>query len=137
MDRVFQARIQSGSLLLLAAVTVAAVYFMWCKNGILMAVALLFMVVIIEMMIKTAYTVKTSGVLVIRRGRFSKTVQINLLDIERIERINRFRIFGHSFSRYLLIHVKGRTPVAVVPVNEDGFVACIEKCRNRIVNPEE
>ncbi len=131
MDRVFQARIRISSILLLAAVTVAAVYFMWCKNGILMAVALLFMVVVIEMMVKTAYTVKASGMLVIRRGRFSRTVEINLQDIESIERINRFRVFGRTMSKYLLIHVKGGVSVAVMPVNEEGFVKCIEKCRER------
>lgn len=131
MDRVFQARIRISSILLLAAVTVAAVYFMWCKNGILMAVALLFMVVVIEMMVKTAYTVKASGMLVIRRGRFSRTVEINLRDIESIERINRFRVFGRTMSKYLLIHVKGGVSVAVMPVNEEGFVKCIEKCRER------
>lgn len=131
MDRVFQARIRISSILLLAAVTVAAVYFMWCKNGILMAVALLFMVVVIEMMVKTAYTVKASGMLVIKRGRFSRTVEINLQDIESIERINRFRVFGRTMSKYLLIHVKGGASVAVMPVNEEGFVKCIEKCRER------
>ena len=131
MDRVFQARIRISSILLLAAVTVAAVYFMWCKNGILMAVALLFMVVVIEMMVKTAYTVKASGMLVIKRGRFSRTVEINLQDIESIERINRFRVFGRTMSKYLLIHVKGGVSVAVMPVNEEGFVKCIEKCRER------
>lgn len=131
MDRVFQARIRLSSIFLLAAVTVAAVYFMWCKNGILMAVALLFMVVVIEMMVKTAYTVKASGMLVIKRGRFSRTVEINLQDIESIERINRFRVFGRTMSKYLLIHVKGGGAVAVMPVNEEGFVKCIEKCRER------
>lgn len=131
MDRVFQARIRISSILLLAAVTVAAVYFMWCKNGILMAVALLFMVVVIEMMVKTAYTVKASGMLVIKRGRFSRTVEINLQDIESIERINRFRVFGRTMSKYLLIHVNGGVSVAVMPVNEEGFVKCIEKCRER------
>lgn len=134
MDRVFQARIRLGSIVLLAAVTAAAVYFMWCKNGILMAVALLFMVVVIEMMVKTAYTVKASGMLVINRGRFSKTVEIDLQDIECIERINRFRVFGCAMSRYLLIHVKGRGAVAVMPVNEEGFVKCIEKCRKRDID---
>ncbi len=129
MDRVFQAKINIGSYILLILLLLVAIYSMWCVNGILLCVSLLLLVAIIERMIHTTYTITSNGKLIISSGRFSHRKEIFLTEIDSIERIKGMRINGRPVSSSLLIICKNGRLLQVKPRNEDDFVKCIQKRR--------
>lgn len=134
MNRLFHAKIQKSSWLLLMVLLVLAVFAMWNKSPILMAIAMLLMVVIIERMIHTTYTIDKSGNLIIHKGRFSKDKIISLKDIQRIDRVNSMRIFGKSISTCLFIVCNEGRQIQVIPRLEDEFVECVRKRRLELDN---
>ncbi len=127
--RLFHARIQVQHWLLLAIVLGVALYSFWYKNGILVAITFLFLVVLIERMIHTTYTL-TDEVLRLHTSRFVKDKTIPLGEIERVERISRLRLFGHDFQSFLLITYGGGKQVAVTPQNEQDFLSAVERKRH-------
>lgn len=134
MNRQFQAKISIGSYVLLAALLSVAVYFMWqtselvrTMSGIVLAIALLMMVVVIERMIHTTYTITADKRLVIHKGRFCKDMVIPLDAIDRIDRINRLRIAGKPLRTSLVIVTKDQTEHHINPTNEEDFIVCITR----------
>lgn len=129
MNRVFQAKINIGNYILLIILLLVAIHSMWCVNGILLCLSLLLLVVIIERMIHTTYTITTDGMLIINNGRFSRRKEVPLSDINSIERIRGMRIGGKTISTSLLITCKNGKIFQVSPRNEDDFVKCVQKRR--------
>lgn len=129
MNRVFQAKINIGNYILLILLLLVAIHSMWCVNGILLCFSLLLLVVIIERMIHTTYTITTDGMLIINNGRFSRRKEVPLSDINSIERIRGMRIGGKTISTSLLITCKNGKIFQVSPRNEDDFVKCVQKRR--------
>lgn len=129
MNRVFQAKINIGNYILLILLLLVAIHSMWCVNGILLCLSLLLLVVIIERMIHTTYTITTDGILIINNGRFSRRKEVPLSDINSIERIRGMRIGGKTISTSLLITCKNGKIFQVSPRNEDDFVKCVQKRR--------
>lgn len=129
MNRVFQAKINIGNYILLILLLLMAIHSMWCVNGILLCLSLLLLVVIIERMIHTTYTITTDGMLIINNGRFSRRKEVPLSDINSIERIRGMRIGGKTISTSLLITCKNGKIFQVSPRNEDDFVKCVQKRR--------
>lgn len=115
--------------MLLAALLSVAIYFMWqtatlgrAAGGFGLLCILTLMVVIIEKMINTTYTVTAESTLVIHTGRFSKDVVIPLTDIKQIDKTRR---------GYLLVVTTDNIEYAVHPTNEQDFIKCIEKRRSQ------
>lgn len=129
MNRVFQAKINIGNYILLILLLLVAIHSMWYVNGILLCLSLLLLVVIIERMIHTTYTITTDGILIINNGRFSRRKEVPLSDINSIERIRGMRIGGKTISTSLLITCKNGKIFQVSPRNEDDFVKCVQKRR--------
>ena len=137
MNRQFQSKISIGHYVLLAALLSVAIYFVWQTttltrpvSGVLLAVDLLLMVVIIERMIHTTYTVTADKRLIIHKGRFAREVIIPLHDIQRIDRINRLRIGGKPFQTSLVVVLTDKTEHHITPINEEDFITCITKRRS-------
>lgn len=123
--------------MLLAALLSVAVYFIWHTDsftrqfvGALLAADLLVMVIIVERMIHTHYTVTADRFLVIHRGRFAKEVSIALDNIERIDRINRMRFFGKPLRTSLVIVLSNKKEYYINPKNEEDFIKWIAKRRS-------
>ncbi|KAA5376951.1 ABC transporter, partial [Phocaeicola dorei] len=57
MNRIFHARIAMGQYLFLILIGILAVYMLWYKSPFLAAIFMLWLVVIIEKLIHTTYTV--------------------------------------------------------------------------------
>ena len=125
MTRQFHAKIQVHSWLLLAAMLFVAVYAGWTRNGLILALALLMLVLLIERMIRTTYTVSDTE-LTIHTSRFARDRVIPLSSILRVERISSIRLFGRSFSSFLLITYGDNQEVAVIPTNEADFIKKIK-----------
>ena len=123
--------------MLLAALLSVAIYLIWqttllpkAGSGALIAIDLLLMVVVIEKMIHTTYTVTSSNTLIIHAGKFSKDKIIPISDIDRIDRINRIRIGGKALQTSLAIVMKDQKEYFITPVNEEDFIKCIAKHRS-------
>lgn len=72
MNRVFHARITWYHLLFLVLVSVCTVFLVWHKQALGALLFSLVLLVLIECVIHTTYTVTAEGLLVIAKGRFYK-----------------------------------------------------------------
>lgn len=136
MYRQFQAKIPFGNYVLLAALLSVAIYLIWQTTavprqicGIIIAAVLFFMVLIVERMIHTTYTLTGDNKLIIHTGRLNKDSVISIDEIERIDRINRLRIAGKSMQTSIVIVLHDGKEVFVNPKNEEDFIKCIAKRR--------
>lgn len=128
MNRLFHAKIEMGSFVLLAAVLGVTVYIMWVsRNGIAICLMLLLLTVMIERIIHTHYTVTADGKLVIHTGRFSKDKVIELSSIKTIERVSSLNLFGHSFRSNVVIECMDGRIFSVIPKEEEKFVKYVER----------
>lgn len=132
MNRQFQAKASFRHYALLAVLLSVAIYFAWHTesltrqwSGALIAITLLAMVIIVEKIIHSTYTITKQHTLVIHKGRFSKDKIIPLDDIDRIDRINRNRIGGKPMLTYLVIVLKDSTEYYINPKNEEDFIKCV------------
>lgn len=134
MTRLFHAKISLGNYVLLSALLAVALYFVWQATtvsrqvfGIVICVLLLLMVIIVERMINTTYTITADGEILIHEGRFGKDVTVNITDIKKITPKDRINIFGLSIYSYLMIEMNDGQTIKVCPNNEDDFIHKIEK----------
>ncbi len=127
MNRLFHARIQPSAYVLLAILLGMTVYSMWIVNGILIAVMLLLLVVVVERIIHTTYTVTSDNILVIHTGRYSTDKTVPLANIRRMERIESLRLFGKVLRTFVLVECMDGRCFAVIPTDEAGFINCIKK----------
>lgn len=123
--------------MLLAALLSVAIYFIWQTAtmprqgvGIFLAFDLLIMIIVVERMIHTHYIVTADKHLIIHKGRFAKDVSISLDEIDRIDRINRWRIGGKARQTSLTVVTKDQKEYHITPQNEEDFIKCITKRRS-------
>lgn len=128
MNRVFHARIAVGQYLFLVLIGILAVYMLWSKHPLPAALFMLGLVVSIEKLIHTIYTVTSDGKLVLFFGRFSRGKEILLKDIISVERANSMRIGDFAVMRYVLVkYGKHGKYVVLLPVKEVEFIGLLEE----------
>ena len=130
MNRVFHARITCYHLLFLVLVSVCTVYLVWHKQALGALLFSLVLLVLIECVIHTTYTVTAEGLLVIAKGRFYKKRTIPIEEILSIERKRSMTVFNCSVTHFVLIRWGYDKYVALIPVKEKEFIQLI---RERIV----
>ena len=86
MNRIFHARIVWYQYFLLVVLGVNAFGFLWCKNIILATLMMLFLIVVIEQIIHTVYTVTADGLLLLNHGRFIRKKTIPIAEITSIRK---------------------------------------------------
>ena len=111
MNRIFHARIAVGQYLFLVLATIMAILFM------------LLLIIAIERLIHTTYTLTTDGRLLLFYGRFSRSEEILLKDIISVERASSMKIGRFAVMSYVLVKygTKGKCAV-LLPVKEDLFI---------------
>ncbi|MBP1612830.1 MAG: hypothetical protein H6Q13_278 [Bacteroidetes bacterium] len=127
MNRIFHARIiwyQYIYLLLLALVTL---FLIWEKHALPALLFALLMVMLIEKIVHTTYTVTSDGELILYFGRFSKKRKIAIADILSVEKANSMQLGGFSITNYVLIRYGYKKYVAVLPLHEQEFIALLKK----------
>ncbi|WP_290396584.1 ABC transporter, partial [uncultured Bacteroides sp.] len=92
MNRIFHARIAMGQYLFLILIGILTVYMLWSKLSLPAALFMLWLVVIIEKLIHTTYTVTPDGKLMLSFGRFSRSKEILIKDIASVERASSMQI---------------------------------------------
>ncbi len=131
MNRIFHARQPWHTLLLLTILTAATLWAFWVKLILPASITLLLVVVLIERIIHTTYTITTDGQLVVCHGRFSPIRKIALTDIRRIEKV-RSNNFGKWHLADFLVIYYGTAPersISLIPAKELEFVTHIQKMR--------
>lgn len=127
MNRVFPARILPASCLALLLFAYLLVHAFWVKSALLALFCMVVLVLVVERIIHTSYTLTPAGRLVVDRGRFRKQRQIDLADIVQVEQL-KAPLFGALLvSHYVLLHCKGGKTIALTPVREDEFVLLLRE----------
>ncbi len=129
MNRVFQARIAWYQYFLLFVLGANAVGALWVKMALIALLFMLVLVVVIEQIVHTSYTITAEGTLVVCTGRFSKKKIIPLKDIRTIRRGHSMKFGRFSVTSYLLIEYGQGKVVSVMPKKEDEFIEYLKKKR--------
>ena len=127
MNRIFHARIAMGQYLFLILIGILAVYMLWYKSPFLAAIFMFWLVVIIEKLIHTTYTVTADNRLLLFFGRFSRGREILLKDITSVERTSSMRIGRFAVMRYVLVRYGEGKCVALLPVKEEEFIRLLKQ----------
>ena len=123
MNRIFHARIAVGQYLFLVLATIIVIYAMWMQHAVMAILCMLLLIIAIERLIHTTYTLTTDGRLLLFYGRFSRSEEILLKDIISVERASSMKIGRFAVMRYVLVKygTKGKCAV-LLPVKEDLFI---------------
>ena len=129
MNRIFHARIAMGQYLFLILIGSLTVYMLWNKLPLPAALFMLWLVVIIEKLIHTTYTVTPDGKLVLFFGRFSRGKEILLKDITSVERASSMQVGRFALMRYVLVKYGGGKCAVLLPVKEEEFIRLLQERR--------
>ena len=127
MNRIFHARIAWYQYFLLVVLTVNAVGALWCKYILPAVLLILMLIVVIEQIIHTVYTVTPDGILEISTGRFIRKKVIPISEITAIRKCHSMKFGRFSVTEYVLIEYGKGKFVSVMPVKEREFVELLEK----------
>ena len=127
MNRIFHARIAWYQYFLLVVLTVNVVGALWCKYILPAVLLILMLIVVIEQIIHTVYTVTPDGILEISTGRFIRKKVIPISEITAIRKCHSMKFGRFSVTEYVLIEYGKGKFVSVMPVKEREFVKLLEK----------
>ena len=127
MNRIFHARIAAGQYLFIILAGALAVYGLWEKYILVAVLFMLLLIVSIEKLIHTTYTITPDNKLVLFFGRFSRGKEILLKDITSVERGSSMQIGKFAVMRYVLIKYGEGKCVALLPVKEEEFIRLLEE----------
>ena len=127
MNRIFHARIAWYQYFLLVVLTVNAVGTLWCKYILPAVLLMLMLIIIIEQIIHTTYTVTPDGILEISTGRFTRKKVIPISEITAIKKCHSMKFGRFSVTDYVLIEYGKGKFVSVMPVKEREFAGLLEK----------
>lgn len=125
MNRIFHARIAAIHYLALLLFASLAVYGFLERSVVFAFPAMLLLVLMVERLIHTTYTVTQQGTLLVDRGRFSRTRTIPIADITRVER----RTTCFSLMHYVVVEWGAGRYETLLPVKEEEFVKLLGKLR--------
>lgn len=132
MNRIFHVKITAGTylfLILFTAIMIFAFWYMQSMVGLVMALAL---IVTIESVIHSTYTLTTEGKLVVYRGRFLKTINIPFAEITDVELKTSAGFGGVMTSQYVLVHYGNKKLLSLVPVKPTEFInALVNRLEHR------
>ena len=128
MNRIFHARIAIGQYLFLLLVSGVVIWALWDKQIVLAVLMVILLVLGIEKLIHTTYTVTSDGNLVLYYGRFMAGKTISLQEVTGVESVCQIRLFGVGLMRCVLVHHGNKTE-ALMPVKEEEFIEVINKKR--------
>lgn len=126
INRTFHYRVSFLNYAAIIVVAVAALCAFWHKSAANAVVGLALMIAVVlmvERIVHTAYTLTADGRLRVSKGRFSRRVEIRLTDIVSVETVH-----GRLLPvRYVLVRYGAGHELAVQPANEEVFIEEIRK----------
>lgn len=136
MNRIFHARIAWYQYFLLVVLTVNVVGALWCKYILPAVLLILMLIIVIEQIIHTVYTITPDGILEISTGRFIRKKVIPVSEITAIKKCHSMKFGRFSVTEYVLIEYGKGKFVSVMPVKEREFAELLEK-RIKAIHLEE
>ncbi len=128
MDRIFHAKVRMVAYLSVFVGGMAFIGCLWQKLPLPAVLTALLLIVLIERLIHTTYTLTRDGHLLINRGRFSSKVSIRISEITRVERGNSMNFGRFHFTEFIAIEYAGGKYIAIVPpVKEEQFLRMLDK----------
>lgn len=127
MNRIFHVKITTGAYLFLVLFTAIMAFSFWNMQSLVGLVMALALIVIIESIIHSTYTLTSEGNLVVYRGRFLKTRTIPYTDITDVELKSTSGLGGVMTSQYVLVHYGDRKLLSLVPVKPKDFINALVK----------
>lgn len=127
MNRIFHVKIAGTTYLYLILLTAAMILAFWCMKAIIGLVIALGLIVAIERIIHSTYTLAADGKLVVYHGRFYKGKTIPLTDITDVELKRSSGFGGMMASTYVLVHYGEGKLLSLVPVKPEEFINALVK----------
>lgn len=118
MNRIFHARIGFVHWLVLLLFALLTIYGFLNRSSIPSAVGMIALVLLVERLIHTTYTVTSQGTLVIYRGRFARGCTIPLSRITLVERHSAC----FSLVSYVVVRYGDGKQERLMPVKEEELV---------------
>ena len=123
MNRIFHVKIAGGTYLFLILLTAVMVFAFWCMKAMIGLVVALGLIITIERIIHSTYTLTADGKLVVYYGRFYKGKTIPLTDITDVELKRSSSRFTNALKNLL----------SLVPVKPEEFInALVKRLEHRI-----
>ena len=134
MNRLFHARIVMGQYVALVLLAACMLHGFWYRQIGLAVVFMLLLILCIEKLIHTTYTLTSDGRLVLYRGRFLRTKEIWLQEITSVEQISSMKIGKWAVMHYVLVKYEENRCEAFLPVNEEEFIRILKKRIQEVTN---
>lgn len=131
MDRIFHQRFTLASKCGIMIFTLLAFYFFWMRstiNACLGLIVMIVLVVMIERVIHTTYTLTSDGNLIISRGRFSRPLTIPVNEIIKVSVMNT----SMKLSHFILVEYGAGHLTSVQPEDDEAFLEELKKCQQKI-----
>lgn len=135
MNRIFHARMTWYNYVYLLILGFTAFALLWNKQMVFAVIIMVFLIILIERIIHSTYTITTDGQLIIFLGRFTKKRILLVKDIRKVVKIKTFRIGRFYLTKYLLLQ-SAYGYIAITPVKEDEMIAYLVKTNPEIVCEE-
>ena len=132
MNRVFHSKITWYNYFYLLVLSGTTIALLWEKQIIIGVILMLLLIVLIERIIHTTYTVTANGELILSYGRFTKQKTVLVSKITQIERIKTLKAGKFYLTKYLFIIYNGGF-IAVTPVKEDEMIEYLVKKNPEII----
>lgn len=138
MNRIFHVQITGGTWVLLVLLTAVLLVTFWQMLALVALAVALGLVVLIERIIHSTYTLTTEGRLVVYYGRFSKGKNLSLTEITEVELLRGHGLAGLLPSQYVRLQLADGTGLSLVPVKPEEFVrALVKRLEQRREDVEE
>ncbi len=125
MNRTFQSKVKWHQIVFLLIITGLCIYMIWIKQSILATLLSIMLIIIIEKIIHTEYTLTTDNELIIKKGRFSKKRIVNLDEIIDIEIKTSTKVGSKYLYKYILLTTKDNNYIGLTPANVESFYKTI------------
>ena len=104
------------------------IHEMWMKHAVMAIIFMLLLIIAIERLIHTTYTLTADGRLILYFGRFTRSKEVLLKDIISVERTSSMKIGRFAVMRYVLVRYGTEGKCAVLlPVKEDMFIKMLRE----------
>lgn len=125
MNRIFHVKIMTGTYVWLALLSLVMGGAFWFLHPLTGLAAAMLLVVTIESIIHSTYTLTAEGQLVVYRGRFLRSRTIDLSTITDVELRHSHGMGGWLASDYVLVHVREARACSLVPLKPEEFIRAL------------
>ena len=137
MNRTFHSRTRWDQLLCSLILGGLCFYMVWIKQGILATLLAVLIIILIEKIIHTQYSITTQNKLIINRGRFTKKEIIDIDAITDIELRKSKKLTEFFLGNIVIITINKTKFLALSPIGPERFVETLIKRKENYIDDVE